>query len=86
MSIFRDGFIVRIGGGDMCGVGSEKRTEFGSGVLRFEHWDAYRGGGERKGESAVFRGGDNDLCKGGGDRKGESEALPIGGCPMGSRA
>lgn len=70
----------------MCGEGFGKRSEFGSGVLRFEHWDAYRGGAERKGESAVFSGGDNDLSKGGGDRKGESKALPIGDCSMGSSA
>lgn len=84
MSGFRHGLIVRIGGVDMCGAGFGKRIELGSGVLRFEHWDAYRGG-ERNVDSAVLRGGDNDLIKGGGDRKGESKALPIGDCSMGSR-
>lgn len=84
-SIFRAGFIVRIGGGDMYGAGFEQRCEFGSGMLRFEHWDAYRGG-ERKSESAVFRGRDNEPCRGGGDRKAESGAFSFGECSMGSRA
>lgn len=70
----------------MCGAVFEKRSEFGSGVLRFEHWDAYKGGGDRKGEFAVIRGGEKDLFRGGGDRNGESGAFTIGDCSMVSRA